>query len=211
MMSMTQPINQKDYGLQGVSSKNTRHIKNESQPFGDYNTTNPNALTKTQPLEAKQKQNASEYATNANKISQSQHRPTESQDAESNNFNKTVKIVSAAQQFDSSKVTGGAYNRSMGVNNVRNVKARPIDGSIERPKIQIFTNNSKQNERTAGFNVSYDNSFSAIKSNIFNFTGATSSNAQDHAKQGKPNDQVVGSEDVPNKPQDKIIRKAIQN
>ena len=43
-------------------------------------------------------------------------------------------------------------------------------------------NNSKQNEKTAGFNVSYDNSFSAIKSNIFNFTGATSKDTQDPGK-----------------------------
>ena len=61
-------------------------------------------------------------------------------------------------------------------------------------------NNSKKTENTQGFNVSYDNSFSAIKSNIYNFTGG---------EKKKNGEHQVGSEEAPNKPMDKIIRKAI--
>lgn len=86
--------------------------------------------------------------------------------------------------------------------------------SIERPKIQIFKNGQKQAETAAaGFNVSYDSSFSAIKNNIVNFKGGV-------PEDRRPNQRVtneirntrVGSEEVPNKPTaEKLVIRAVQN
>ena len=90
-------------------------------------------------------------------------------------FNKTVKVVSGTKKFDGGvkMVTAGGYSR-YGGGAAKNIKQRPgVDTtSIERPQIQIYMNSQKQEQQAAaGFNVSYDNSFSAIKNNIFNFKG----------------------------------------
>lgn len=75
--------------------------------------------------------------------------------------------------------------------------------------------NSKKQEQqaAAGFNVSYDSSYSAIKNNIFNFKGGVPE--QPRRQQVSSNEQRntrVGSEEVPNKPTaDKLIMRAVQN
>ena len=88
---------------------------------------------------------------------------------------------------------------------------------MERPQIQIFTNGQKQDKVAAGFNVSYDNSFSAIKNNIFNFKGGVPEDKRTSAQQNpkstaEQRNTRVGSEEVPNKPTaDKLIMRAVQN
>ena len=53
----------------------------------------------------------------------------------------------------------------------RAFQSTAAESSLERPKVVNIYETSQQRE-AAGVNVSYDNSFSAIKNNIFNFKGA---------------------------------------
>ena len=98
-----------------------------------------------------------------------------------------MKVVSGAKKLDVGPkvVTAGGYSR-YNAGQAKNIKQRPVETtSMERPQIQIFTNGQKQEKVAAGFNVSYDSSFSAIKNNIFNFKG------------GVPEDRRTGAQQYP--------------
>ena len=126
--------------------------------------------------------------------------------AHEKNLNKTVKIVSAPKKFESSKLVSASYQRPIA--GPRNLRKAVVDSSIERPKMQIFMNSSGHTaEKTAGFNVSYDNSFSAIKNNIFNFKGIPK-DPQTAGNSGTA-PEIVGAEEVPNKPKDKMVQDKI--
>ena len=210
---MTQPIQKQEFNFQ---ERTTKHVRQESV-YGDYNTVNPQAKGKTSPLNRTANvadEFANATASDLNSMNEAEPYRTTAQEK---NLNKTAKIVPAQKKFESSKLVSTSYQRPIaGPRNLR--KPVPVDASIERPKIQIYMNNSNHNtEKTAGFNVSYDSSFSAIKNNIFNFKG-NAPNAKDPKSTGNSGTapEIVGAEDVPNKPkdkmvQDKIIIKAIQN
>lgn len=87
-----------------------------------------------------------------------------------------MRVVSVTQKFaegNAKVVPGGAAYTRQAPGPAKNPRQRATDmASIERPQIQIYKNNQKQEQQAAaGFNVSYDSSFSAIKNNIFNFKG----------------------------------------
>ena len=68
----------------------------------------------------------------------------------------------------------------------------PKQSSVPPQRIHIIneTSQTRQRENTNGFNVSYDDSFSAIKTNIFNFKGGNNKDQQ----------EAVSTEEKPNKP-----------
>lgn len=211
-LSMTQPIQKQEFNFQERAPK---HVRQESA-YGDYNTVNPQAKAKDSPLNRTanaQDEFANNMTSDLNSLNEAEpYRTT----AHEKNLNKTVKIVSAQKKFESSKLVSAGYQRPIA--GPKNLRKAAADSSIERPKIQIYMNNSNHNtEKTAGFNVSYDSSFSAIKNNIFNFkgSGANPKGPQTAGNSG-PAPEIVGAEDVPNKPkdksvQDKIIIKAMHN
>lgn len=97
------------------------------------------------------------------------------------------------------------------------------DGSTERTAVVNIYETSQQRE-AAGVNVSYDSSFSAIKSNIFNFKGGLRDQALKAVAQVRQQNQERSAdakqaplfqveknpnsqEDAPNKPVDKSLVK----
>lgn len=78
-----------------------------------------------------------------------------------------------------------------------------FDQSADKSKIQVLMETS-QAERYAGINVSYENSFSAIKKDIFKET-------VDKKKQAALTKEVIPIEEKPNKPKDKFIVKNMNN
>ena len=75
-------------------------------------------------------------------------------------------------------------------------EGRQQNSFVPAQRIQIIqeTSQTRQPTTAAGFNVSYDNSFSAIKTNIFNFKGGVTNN------QGATLQDNVSVEEKPNKP-----------
>ena len=86
---------------------------------------------------------------------------------------------------------------------VRGRGPNAFDQSADKSKIQVFMETS-QAERYAGINVSYENSFTAIKKDIFKET-------VDKKKNAALTKEVIPIEEKPNKPKDKFIVKNMNN
>ncbi len=78
-----------------------------------------------------------------------------------------------------------------------------FDQSVDKSKIHVLMETS-QAERYAGINVSYENSFSAIKKDIFKET-------VDKKKNAALTKEIIPIEEKPNKPKDKFIVKNMNN
>jgi hypothetical protein len=74
---------------------------------------------------------------------------------------------------------------------------------VDKSKIHVLMETS-QAERYAGINVSYENSFSAIKKDIFKET-------VDKKKNAAFTKEIIPIEEKPNKPKDKFIVKNMNN
>ena len=85
------------------------------------------------------------------------------------------------------------------------VKSRggAFDQSTDKSRIQVCMETSTA-ERYAGINVSYENSFTAIKKDILKET-------VDKKKQAAFTKEIIPIEEKPNKPKDKLIVKNMNN
>ncbi len=89
-------------------------------------------------------------------------------------------------------------------------RAHAFDQSVDRSRIQVCMETSNA-EKYAGMNVSYENSFSAIKKNILKetvdrkYAGSAGGSAATEAATAVK--EVIPNEEKPNKPKDKFIVK----
>lgn len=84
----------------------------------------------------------------------------------------------------------------------QSVKVEPSKPVQPAQRVSIVQETSQTRQNTNGFNVSYDNSFSAIKTNIFNFKGGQTTLS------APAQDINVTAEEKPNKPRDPTHDKA---
>lgn len=81
-------------------------------------------------------------------------------------MSKTVEVQLVKDQVKPQTLEASATKQVQ----ARQGRRQQAEGSIDRPTVVNIYETSLQRE-AAGVNVSYDNSFSAIKNNIFNFKG----------------------------------------